>query len=432
MARHHRFLNGREHMDFNKLVARAKAILITPKTEWPLIAAEPATVADIYKNYIVVLAAIPAVAGFIKGSVIGYGAFGVNYRVPFGAGITGMIVGYALALALVYVVALIVDALAPNFGGQKNPVQALKTIAYSYTASWVAGIALIVPGIGWLIALAGAIYGIYLLYLGLPHTMKAPTEKAGGYTAVTVIIAVVLGWIIGLLVAGIAGTGAMMSGALNGTNLGSTGGVSIDADSPLGKLDAWSKKMEAAGQKMEDAQKSGDADATAKALGAALGTAMSGGDQVEALAPDMLKPFVPETLAGLARTDLSAERNGALGMQVSQAQASYSDGAERRLRLEVIDMGSAKGLMGLAGGLSPESERQTERGYEKTWKQDGRLIHEEWDNQDNSGEYGIVLGNRFSVKVSGKAGSIDEIKAAVASIDLAGLEALKDQGVKKG
>jgi hypothetical protein len=419
-------------MDFNKLVARAKAILTTPRSEWPVIAAEPATVADLYKNYIVVLAAIPAVAGFIKGSVIGYGAFGVNYRVPFGTGITSMVIGYALALALVYVVALIVDALAPNFGGQKNPVQALKTIAYSYTASWVAGLGLIVPGIGWLIAIAGAVYGIYLLYLGLSHTMKAPPEKAGGYTAVTVIIAIVLGWVVALVVGGIAGTGAMMSGAANGINLGSNSGVTIDADSPLGKLDAWSKKVEAAGQKMEAAQKSGDADATAQALGAVMGAAMSGGDQVEALAPDLLKPFVPETLGGLARTEMSAERNGAMGMQISEAHARYSDGSDRTLRLEVTDMGSAKGLMGLAGIAGVENERQTEHGYEKTFKQDGRLIHEQWDKQDGRGEYSIVLGNRFTVKVSGTAGSIDEIKAAVASVNLAGLEALKDQGVKKG
>ena len=419
-------------MDFNKLIARAKAILMTPRTEWPVIAAEPATVADLYKNYIVVLAAIPAIAGFVKSSMIGYGMFGVHYRVPFGTGITSMVIGYALALVMVYVMALIIDALAPNFGGQKNPVQALKTVAYSYTASWVAGIGVIVPGIGWLIAIAGAVYGIYLIYLGLPHTMKAPAEKAGGYTAVTVIIAVVLGWVTALVVAGITGTGALMSGAANSVNLGSNSGVTIDADCPLANLDAWSKKVEAAGQQMEAAQKSGDADATAKALGAVMGAAMGGGDQVEALAPDLLKPFVPQTLAGLARTEMSAERNGAMGMQISEAQARYSDGGDRALHLEVIDMGSAKGLMGLAGIAGVESERQTEHGYEKTFKQDGRLIHEQWDQRDGSGEYSIVLGNRFTVKVSGNAGSIDEIKAAVASIDLAGLEALRNQGVKKG
>lgn len=419
-------------MDFNKLIARVKAILMTPKTEWPVIAAEPATVADLYKNYIVILAAIPAVAGFIKGSVIGYGMFGVHYRTSIGTGITTAIVTYAFSLALVYVMSLIVNALAPSFGGEKNPLQALKAIGYAYTASWVAGIGQIIPGIGWLIALAGGIYGIYLLYLGLPPTMKAPTEKSAGYTAVTVIIAFVLGWILALIVGGIIGTSALMGGAASSLSHIGESSVSVDKDSALGKLDAWSKKMEAAGKQMEAAQKSGDADAQNKALGAVMGAALGGGGQVEALAPDALKPFVPETLAGLPRTDFSAERNGALGMQVSEAHATYSDGAGRSLRLEVTDMGSAKGLMALAGWATVDSQKETDHGYDKTYKQDGRLIHEEWNDNDRRGEYGIVLGERFSVKVSGTAGNINELKAALAALNLAGLEALKNEGVKKG
>jgi hypothetical protein len=420
-------------MDFNKLIARVRAILATPKTEWPVIAAEPTTVADLYKNYIVWLAAVPAVCQFIKGSFIGYGAFGVHYRTPVGAGLTGMIVGYALTLALVYVVALIVDALAPTFSGQKNQVQALKTVAYSWTASWVGGVGALIPWLGVLILLAALVYGIYLLYLGLPVTMKSPPEKAGGYTAVTIIIAIVLSWIIGLVVAGIVGTGAMLSG-IGTTGVSGMGGgeVQIDKDSPLGKLDAWSKKVEAAGKQMESAQKSGDAAAQGEALGKIMGAAMGGGDQVEALAPDLLKPFVPETLAGLKRTDFSAERNGAMGMQVSEAHATYSDGGNRSLRLEVTDTGSAKGLVSLAGWAAVQNDTETDHGYEKTYKAGGRLVHEQWDSATKYGEYGLVVGDRFAVKVSGNADSIDQLKAAVASINVAGLEPIKDVGVKKG
>jgi hypothetical protein len=82
-------------------------------------------------------------------------------------------------------------------------VQALKTIAYSWTAYWVASIALILPWIGWLVALAGLVYAIYLMYLGLPHTMKSPTDRAGGYTAVAVIIGIVVSWIAGAIISGI-------------------------------------------------------------------------------------------------------------------------------------------------------------------------------------------------------------------------------------
>jgi outer membrane murein-binding lipoprotein Lpp len=415
-------------MDFNKLIARVKAILTTPKTEWPVIAAEPATVPDLYKNYIAILALIPAVVGFLKSSLIGYSAFGVTVRIPIGAGLTAAILGYVLSLVLVYVVALIIDALAPTFGGQKNPTQALKAVAYAYTASWIANVGLILPWIGFLIALAGGIYAIYLLYLGLPHTMKAPPEKAAGYTAVSILAALVLGWVVSLVVAGVIGTNAMMGGAAVS---GAGGQVSIDPNSPAAQLDAWSKKVEAAGKQLEAAQKSGDAQAQGAALGAVI-SAAAGGGQVQALAPEVLKPFVPETLGGLKRTEFSAERNGALGMQVSEARATYSDGADRHLQLEVVDMGSAKGLMALAGWASLDSQKETEHGYEKTYKQNGRIVHEQWDGQDKRGEYAVVVGDRFSVKAAGSADNIDQLKAAVAGVDLGALEALKTQGVKNG
>lgn len=419
-------------MDFNKLIARVKAILTTPKTEWPVIAAEPATVADLYKNYIIWLAAVPAVCQFIKGSFIGYGMLGVHYRTPIGAGITGLVIGYALSLALVYVVALIVDALAPTFSAQKNPVQALKTVAYAWTASWVGGIGALIPWLGFLIMLAAGIYGIYLLYLGLPFTMKNPPDKSGGYTAVTIVIAIVLSWIIGIVVAGIVGTGALMSGATSGLSGVGGGDVTIDQDSALGKLDAWSKKVEAAGKEMDAAQKSGNADAQGAALGKIIGATMSGGDQVEALAPDLLKPFVPETLAGMKRTDFSVEKNGAMGMQASEAHATYSDGADKSLQLEVTDTGSVKGLVAFAGWASVQNAKETDHGYEKTYKEGSRLVHEQWDAQTKYGEYGVIVGDRFAVKVSGNADSMDQLKSAVRAINLAGLEAMKDVGVKKG
>ncbi len=416
-------------MDINKLIARVKAILIAPKTEWPAIDAENTSTADLYKNYILILAAIPAIAGFIKGSVLGYSIpFVGHFRVPIGSGLSSAIVSYALGLVAVYLVALIIDALAPKFGAQKNQQQALKVTAYAWTASWIAGIGLILPGIGWLIALAGGIYAIYLLYLGLPVLMKAPQDRVGGYTAVSIILAIVLMWIIALIVGAMAGT-SMGSHALN--QLGSSdSNVTIDSDSALGKLAAMGQRMEEASKKMEQAQKSGDSEATGKAIGSMLG-AISGSGEVEALAPDALKPFLPQTLAGLPRTKFSAERSAALGMQIAEAEATYSDG-NRELQLEISDLGSAKGFLALAGFAAIGSESESDHGYEKTYRQNGRLIQEEWDSSAKRGKFSIILGERFQVELSGSAGSMEELKAAAASIDLGKLEALKNAGVKKG
>jgi hypothetical protein len=246
-------------------------------------------------------------------------------------------------MALTYVMALIIDALAPTFGGQKDQTQALKAAAYAWTANWVAGIGLLVPWLGVLIALAGGIYSIYLLYLDLPATMKCSPEKAVGHTAVGIVCAIVLGWIVAIVAGGITGAGMLMSGAINGTS----------STTPLDK-DSWFGKLEAAGKQMDAARKSGDADAQAKAVGALMGATLGGGDKVEALTPDLLKPFVPETLAGLKRSSFSAERNGAMDMQVSQARATYSDGAGHSLDLNVSDLGSVKGLVKLAGWAGVE------------------------------------------------------------------------------
>lgn len=193
-------------MDLNKIIQRARALLVSPRTEWPVIAAEPATVQDLYREYIMVLAAIPPICQFVKTSILGYAWHGFRiYRLGVGAGLTAAIVEYVISLLGVYVLAVIIEALAPNFAGESNRIQALKVAGYSYTASWIAGCAQILPGLYGLVALAGAIYSVYLLYLGLPSTMKVLPERAAGYTAVTVIIALILGWIIAVITGGITG-----------------------------------------------------------------------------------------------------------------------------------------------------------------------------------------------------------------------------------
>ena len=183
------------------LMERAKNILLQPKTEWPVIETEQATTGSLYTGYIIPLAAIGPVA-----SIIGWSVFGLQVplvgaiRYPIGIGIRNAIVVWVLSLISVFVLGLIIDALAPTFGGQKNPIQALKTAAYSYTAAWVGGIFNIIPSIA-LLGLLAALYSCYLMFLGLPVLMKAPEDKAPGYAAVVIIVAIVLYFIIGAIVA---------------------------------------------------------------------------------------------------------------------------------------------------------------------------------------------------------------------------------------
>jgi hypothetical protein len=178
------------------LVERAKNIILKPKQEWQVIAAEPHTVQGLYTQYVMILAAIPAVAAFIGFSLVGLSGLGASYRMPIAAGVAHMIVSYVLSLGMVYVLALIIDGLAPTFGGQKNFMQAFKVAAFAPTASWLAGVFYIVPALG-ILAVIGGLYSLYLLYAGLAPLMKTPEEKSIGYTVVVIIAAIVLTVIIG-------------------------------------------------------------------------------------------------------------------------------------------------------------------------------------------------------------------------------------------
>jgi tetrahydromethanopterin S-methyltransferase subunit C len=180
------------------LVDRVKNILLTPKTEWQVIDAESTTVGDLYKGYIIPLAAIGPIAQAIGWSVFGMRVpFLGSYRTPIGTAITQAVVTYVLTLIGVYVLAIIIDKLAPTFSGTPSQIQALKVSAYSSTASWVASIFTLIPALS-ILSILG-VYSLYLLYLGLPVLMKSPAEKALSYTVVVILCAIVLFLVIGYI-----------------------------------------------------------------------------------------------------------------------------------------------------------------------------------------------------------------------------------------
>jgi hypothetical protein len=239
-----------------------------------------------------------------------------------------------------------------------------------------------------------------------------------------VVCAIVIS-IVTFSVAGmITGVGAMTAGALAGA-AGGGDTVTFDPDTPLGRLGQLGQQMEQAGREIEAAEKSGDANAQAAAAMNALGTLLGGGSRVEPVAIDRLRPFVPETFAGLPRTSTSAERTGMAGIMVAKAEAAYGDGADKRVTLEVQDTGGISGIVGLASWVGVEEEKEDDTSMERTRRVDGRLVHEKLSKNGGTHEYGIVLGERFVVSTTGRGVTLDELKAAVSGLELAGIEALK-------
>lgn len=193
------------------LVTRVQNILLKPSLEWDVIAAEPATIGGLYTGYACILAAIPALARVV-GSLIG----GHLFLLPV---IIAAAMSYVLSLAGLFVIATIVDSLAPSFGAQKSQIQSMKLVTYASTATWVAGVFNVLPVLGGIMTLLGAIYSLYLLYLGLPKLMKNPVDKTPAYLAVVVVvsilvyavIAVIIGAITAMFAVGALATGAALS-----------------------------------------------------------------------------------------------------------------------------------------------------------------------------------------------------------------------------
>jgi hypothetical protein len=396
------------------IIDRARSILLKPAETWNTIAAEPATARDLYRGYAVYLAAIPPLAGFIGGQVFGISLFGVTYHPPLIHALVSAVLQYVFALVGVYVLAMIIDALAPSFDGQKNRIQALKVAVYAYTASWVAGIFTLIPVLG-LLAILGGLYSLYLLYLGLPKVMGAPQSKALGYTAVTVVVAIVISIVIGVVV-GALGFGAAMSGMGNMTTTSSSsdgksgtvqiGGATIDLD----KLKEASKQMEAATQQMADAA-NGKSDSSSKSA-------------VVPVSTDELKALLPASLDGYSRGDVSVNSGGVAGIGGSITSAEYKKDDGARFELSITDMGAVGSLTAIASAVGVESNKETATGYEKVGKIDGRMATEEWDRQSKYGKFGWVVANRFVVSAEGTGGDIADLKDAVKAVKPDDLTAL--------
>ncbi|MFL5127886.1 MAG: Yip1 family protein [Microvirga sp.] len=177
------------------LVDRVRNILLTPRTEWAVIDAEPASIQELYARYVIPLTLVPAVAGFIGGSIVGIGFPGVGtIRVGVLAGLFGAVLQFGLLLAFVYILALVINELALMFGGRMDIVAAFKAAAYSSTPAWLAGVFSIVPVFAFLSVVG--LYSLYLLYLGLPRLMRAPDNRAVADTAAGVGAAAVPAFVV--------------------------------------------------------------------------------------------------------------------------------------------------------------------------------------------------------------------------------------------
>jgi len=183
------------------MIGRAKGMMLEPRATWKEIDSEFTKPGELWGKYIIPLAAIGPLAATVGMILFGRRVPLTSMTTPvtITTAISSGIAGYVLALLSVFVLSRVISLLTPGFGGQRNDVQALKAAAYSSTAAWIGGVAQLLPALG-LVSILFALYSLVLLYIGLPIVMKVPKDRAMGYTAVVIIVSIVVFLIAGAIV----------------------------------------------------------------------------------------------------------------------------------------------------------------------------------------------------------------------------------------
>jgi hypothetical protein len=319
-----------------------------------------------------------------------------------------------------------------------------------------------------LLQLLAGIYGIYVLYLGLPVLMQSVQEKSFGYTASVVICTILLGIVLSAVIgfAHIGGARQSLWGATAaeraadraaardqgaaavGNAIGNVLGT--DAQGKAGLSAALSNLAKAGEQSQArlsnsagaaqavTAQTAPAADtpqaapsplSAAGGLLTALGGAMGGPKRVATVDFNILRDMLPASLPGMKRTGAQGESRGAIGVKTSSAEADYQGGDGSAAHIEITDLSGVSGLMDLAGGLIQNTTSESDSGYEKDVLIGGRTVHEKYDARNKKGEISVTLAKRFSVDISGNT-DMRGLEQSLNQIDLARLESMKDAGAQ--
>ncbi len=180
---------------FKKIVNRVQGVLLKPEATWNEISSEQTSVTLIYKEYLIFLAAIPAISGFL-GAIFKGTAF---FQALWWA-----ILFYVFSLGGVWLSVVLVKSIANNFKIKNDQLAAQKLVSYAYTAFFVAGIFLLIPPLFWLVI--SGVYGFYLYALGVPKILDVPQQERVNFTVITIfafIFVLILSFSLTALISGI-------------------------------------------------------------------------------------------------------------------------------------------------------------------------------------------------------------------------------------
>ena len=143
----------------------------------------------------------------------------------------------------------------------------------------------------------------------------------------------------------------------------------------------------------------------------------------------VLREMLPESVAGMERGEVEGATDGAMGFSISRVEATYPGDEGAQIDIGVMDYGAipSMAMMGL-GWTMADIDRESGSTYERTVTFGGERGFRSYDSEALSGEFSLIVADRFHVEVTGTNVPDDDLEAAVRAVDLAGLNDLRDEG----
>lgn len=445
------------------LIARAKNMLVKPTEEWGAIEVEETSPLELYTGYAMLLAAIGPLA-----SLVGMTFMGVQVPIST-AMIQSLLLTYVIGLIGVYLLSVIINVLAPAFGGMKDSTQALKVAVYSLTAAWLGGLFLLVPVYSVLMLFA-SLYSVYLLYRGLPVLMRSPQQRAFGYTVAVIVTTLIIG-IAFFAINGVLG-GSFMTPPVAVTPDPTSEHTAKIPESPeigLGPATAQQNleptpenstevaSTDSAETITGDQQSSGVTAPTAEgqqpsgnaetspesqqAIGQAepLRTADAASRNVEQVASlpkqdvpidfKQLKTLLPASIAGMPRVDDRGKRTEFMGVALSEYKGTYPTSAGGSVTVAIVDAEEALGSLRLPSfsWVAGETiiDRKSSTGFERTTTYQGHKAYEKYDTANPASEIAVLVNSHCGVSLQGYHVTMKDLQTVLAAIDLSKLAAMR-------
>jgi hypothetical protein len=302
------------------------------------------------------------------------------------------------------------------------------------------------PPLAMLEVLAG-LWGLYLFYAGIPIVMRTSRDKALPYTALCVVCAFVIGFVLSLVLGTLFAAGRIAAGGFGNPASGiasqtqddagakgvaaavigsAMGGGDSDKKAAAAMIDSVAQAGRAADAAADAAAASGDSTAQAQAGVNVLKSFVTAGKTAVTPIPrEALKTLLPDAVASLPRAAADSRTGTFAGITASSATATYGDEKSGTLELNVGDLGNMGGLALLANVGANLASTESDEGYTKTIDVAGRKVHEQWTAAGKKSQLFEIIDNRYAVSVDGSGVDMDVALQALESVDTAKFAQLK-------